>query len=259
MLDEGRVAGGADVGGCLIKLLTEDGVSPGKINAVTSPKRAGCEEGADGERPSKKVVTKKTPWSLPTDFKMPTIAEHLDISPEDPCMTLAAETVGGIEEAMLSDRKEACAKATIVWKKNTTPMWVSSSIYSTISTYKAYFCVSLKFDDTGACRFLRDTWVHITLGTWRSTSQEYKCPTTIQQHDVEHMKTFLAAVLSQALPEWWAIKLDRNETWQSSWSYELQDEYQKSVMTTLQNMLVDSAKLFGYDIEYPESLHVSWI
>ena len=73
------------------------------------------------------------------------------------------------------------------------------------------------------------------------------------------MKTFLAAALSQALPEWWAIKLDRNETWQSSWSYELQDEYQKSVMTTLQNMLVDSAKLFGYDIEYPESLHVSWI
>ena len=35
MLDEGRVAGGADVGGCLIKLLTEDGVSPGKINAET--------------------------------------------------------------------------------------------------------------------------------------------------------------------------------------------------------------------------------
>ena len=174
-------------------------------------------------------------------------------------MTLAAETVGGIEEAMLSDRKEACAKATIVWKKNTTPMWVSSSIYSTISTYKAYFCVSLKFDDPGACRFLRDTWVHITLGTWLSTSQEYKCPTTIQQHDVDAMESFLAAVLSQALPEWWAIKLDRNETWQSSWSYELQDEYQKSVMTRLQNMLVDSARLFGYDIEYPDSLHVSWI
>ena len=174
-------------------------------------------------------------------------------------MTLAAETVGGIEEAMLSDRKEACAKATIVWMKNTTPMWVSSSIHSTISTYKAYFCVSLKFDDTGACRFLRDTWVHITLGTWRSTSQEYKCPTTIQPGDAEHMKTFLAVALSQALPEWWAIKLDRNESWRSSWSYELQDEYQKSVMTTLQNMLVDSAKLFGYDIEYPESLHVSWI
>ena len=204
-------------------------------------------------------VTKKTPWSLPNDFKMPTIVEHLDISPGDTCMTLAAETVGGIEEAMLSDRKEACAKATIVWKKNTTPMWVSSSIYSTISTYKAYFCVSLKFDDLDACRFVQDEWVHITLGTWRSTSQEYKFPTTIHQHDVEHMKTFLAAALSQALPEWWAIKLDRNETWQSSWSYELQDEYQKSVMTTLQNMLVDSAKLFGYDIEYPESLHVSWI
>ena len=204
-------------------------------------------------------ASKKTPWSLPTDFKMPTIAEHLDISPEDTCMTLAAETVGGIEEAMLSDRKEACAKATIVWKKNTTPMWVSSSIYSTISTYKAYFCVSLKFVDMDACRFVQDKWVHITLGTWHSTSQEYKCPTRIQHHDAESMHTFLAAALSQALPEWWAIKLDRNETWQSSWSYELQDEYQKSVMTTLQNMLVDSAKLFGYDIEYPESLHVSWI
>ena len=97
------------------------------------------------------------------------------------------------------------------------------------------------------------------MGTWLSTSQEYKCPTTIQQHDVDAMESFLAAVLSQALPEWWAIKLDRNETWQSSWSYELQDEYQKSVMTRLQNMLVDSARLFGYDIEYPESLHVSWI
>ena len=31
------------------------------------------------------------------------------------------------------------------------------------------------------------------------------------------------------------------------------------MVATLQNMLVDSAKLFGYDIEYPESLHVSWI
>ena len=201
----------------------------------------------------------KMVWPMPNNFKMPTVEEGFDISPTDTCMTLAAETVGGIERAMLSDRKEACEKATIVWMKNTTPMWVSSSIYSTISTYKAYFCVSLKFDDQDACRFVQAEHVHITLGTWRSTSQEYKCPTTIQQDDAEHMKTFLAVALSQALPEWWAIKLDRNETWQSSWSYELQDEYQKSVMTTLQNMLVDSAKLFGYDIEYPDSLHVSWI
>ena len=48
-------------------------------------------------------------------------------------------------------------------------------------------------------------------------------------------------------------------SWRGSWSYELVCDYQRSVMATLQNMLVDSAKLFGYDIEYPESLHVSWI
>ena len=40
MLDEGRVAGGADVGDRLIKLMTEDGVSLDKINAVTSPKKS---------------------------------------------------------------------------------------------------------------------------------------------------------------------------------------------------------------------------
>ena len=34
---------------------------------------------------------------------------------------------------------------------------------------------------------------------------------------------------------------------------------QKSVVATLQSLLIDSAKLFGYDIEYPDSLHVSWI
>ena len=51
----------------------------------------------------------------------------------------------------------------------------------------------------------------------------------------------------------------RNMSWRGSWSYELVCDYQKSVTATLQNMLVDSAKLFGYDIEYPESLHVSWI
>ena len=55
--------------------------------------------------------------------------------------------------------------------KNTTPMWVSSSIYTEITTSKAYFCVALKFEDTDACRFLQDTWVHIALGTWYSTSQ----------------------------------------------------------------------------------------
>ena len=109
MLDDGRVAGGADVGGCLIKLLTEDGVSPGKINAVTSPKRAGCEEGADGERPSKKVV-----FSLPNDFKMPTIqGPTQDASPLPPrWLTLAAETEGAIDKAQLVDSADKTEKAT---------------------------------------------------------------------------------------------------------------------------------------------------
>ena len=56
-------------------------------------------------------ASKKTPWSLPTDFKMPTLAEGFDISPTNNCMTLAAETVGDIDRAMLSDRKETCEKA----------------------------------------------------------------------------------------------------------------------------------------------------
>ena len=48
-------------------------------------------------------------------------------------------------------------------------------------------------------------------------------------------------------------------SWRGSWSYELADDYQKSMVATLQNLLVHSARLFGYDIEAPESLHVSWI
>ena len=73
------------------------------------------------------------------------------------------------------------------------------------------------------------------------------------------MKTFLSANLARAFPHSFALKLCRNLSWKGSWSYELADDYQKSVVATLQNMLVDNAKLFGYDIEYPEDLHVSWI
>ena len=133
--------------------------------------------------------------------------------------------------------------------KNTTPMWGSSPIYTEITTSSAYFCVALKFDDTDDCRFLQVTWVHIALGTWHSTSQEYKCPTLIQRLDVEGMQKFLAAAIKQALPEWWAIKLSRHEAWRGSWSYELRCDYQTYVMTTLQTMLADGSKLFGYDIE----------
>ena len=257
MLDEGRVAGGADVGGRLIKLLAEDGVSPGKINAVTSPKRAGCEEGADGERPSKKVV-----FSVPNDFMMPTIRDPptQDASPLPlRWLTLAAETEGAIEKARLVDNADKTEKATIVWTKNTEPMYVTTSIYTDITYGKAYFCISLMFHDTSAVRFIRDKWVHITLGTWYATSTEYKCPTQINESDAENTKTYLSALLAQAFPHSFALQLCRNYSWRGSWSYELSDEYQKTVVATLQSVLIDSARLFGYDIEFPDSLHVSWI
>ena len=48
-------------------------------------------------------------------------------------------------------------------------------------------------------------------------------------------------------------------SWRGNWSYELAGDCQKGVVATLQNMLVDVARLFGYDVEYLESLHVSWI
>ena len=32
-----------------------------------------------------------------------------------------------------------------------------------------------------------------------------------------------------------------------------------TVVATLQSVLIDNATLFGYDIEFPDSLHVSWI
>ena len=224
--------------------------------AVTSPKRAGCEEGADGERPSKKVV-----FSLPHNFKMPTIQGLTQDASPLPLrwLTLAAETEGATDKAQLVDNDDKTEKATIVWTKNTEPMYVTTSIYMDITYMKAYFCISLKFDDSSAVRFIRDRCVHITLGTWYATSTEYKCPTQIIESDAEHTKTFLSAALAQAFPHIFALRLCRNMSWRGSWSYELADDYQKSVVATLQNMLVDSAKLFGYDIEYPESLHVSWI
>ena len=258
MLDEGRVAGGADQGDCLIKLLTEDGVSPGKIMmAVTSPKRAGCEEGADGERPSKKVVFS----SVPNDFMMPTIQGPTQDASPLPLrwLTLAAETEGAIDKAQLVDSADKTEKATKVWTKNTEPFYVTTSIYTDITCMKAYFCISLKFDDSSAVRFIRDRWVHITLGTWYATSTEYKCPTQIIESDAEDTVTYLSALLAKAFPRMFALHLCRNRSWRGSWSYELADNYQKSVAATLQCVLIDSAKLFGYDIEYPESLHVSWI
>ena len=158
----------------MIKLLTEDGVSPGKINAVTSPKRAGCEEGADGERPSKKVVFS----SVPNDFMMPTIQGPTQDASPLPLrwLTLAAETEGAIDKSQLVDSSDKTEKATKVWTKNTEPFYVTTSIYTDITCMKAYFCISLKFDDSSAVRFIRDKWMHITLGTWYATSTEYKCP-----------------------------------------------------------------------------------
>ena len=224
--------------------------------AVTSPKRAGYEEGADGERPRKKVV-----FSLPNDFKMQTIQGPTQDASPLPLrwLTLAAETEGAIDKAQLVDNADKTEKATIVWTKNTEPMYVTTSINTDITYGKAYFCISLKFDDTSAVRFIRDRWVHITLGTWYATSTEYKCPTQINESDAENTKTFLSAALAQAFPHSFALQLCRNYSWRGSWSYELADDYQKSVVATLQSVLIDSAKLFGYDIEYPDSLHVSWI
>jgi len=225
--------------------------------AVTSPKRAGCEEGADGERPSKKVVFS----SVPNNFMMPTIQDPTQDASPLPLrwLTLAAETEGAIDKAQLVDSADKTEKATIVRTKSTEPMYVTTSIYTDITYRKAYFCISLKFDDSSAVRFIRDRWVHITLGTWYATSTEYKCPTQIIESDAEHTKTFLSAALAQAFPHIFALRLCRNMSWRGSWSYELADDYQKTVVATLQNLLIDSAKLFGYDIEYPDSLHVSWI
>ena len=226
--------------------------------AVMSPKRAGGKEGADGARPSKKVV-----FSMPNDFKITTEQDMTnDFSPlplRTTFLTLAAETEGAIDKAQLSDNAEKTEKATIVWTKNTEPMYVTTAIYTDITHAKAYFCISLKFDDCSAVRFIRDKWVHVTLGTWYATSTEYKCPTHVIESDAEHTKTFLSAALAQAFPHSFALRLCRNMSWRGSWSYELADDYQKSVCMTLQNMLVDAAKLFGYDVEYPEILHVSWI
>ena len=224
--------------------------------AVTSPKRAGCEEGADGERPSKKVV-----FSLPNDFKMPTIqGPTQDASPLPPrWLTLVAETEGAIDKAQLVDSSDKTEKATKVWTKNTEPFYVTTSIYTGITWRKAYFCISLKFDDSSAVRFIRDRWVHITLGTWYATSTEYKCPTQIIESDAEHTNTFLSAALAQAFPHIFALRLCRNYSWRGSWSYELADDYQKTMVATLQSVLIDNATLFGYDIEFPDYLHVSWI
>ena len=124
---------------------------------VASPTKRTCEHD-ECQQPSKRTVR-----SVPNDFKMPTIAEGLDVDagvvgPLDlRLMTLAAETVGDVDKAWMFDRKEIIEKATSVWMQNTTPMWVSSSIYTDITTSKAYSCVALKFDDTDACRFLQDT------------------------------------------------------------------------------------------------------
>ena len=225
--------------------------------AVASPKRAGCEEGADGERPSKKVVFS----SVPNDFMMPTIQGPTQDASPLPLrwLTLAAETEGAIDKAQLVDNADKTEKATIVWTKNTEPMYVTTSIYMDITYTKAYFCISLKFDDSSAVRFIRDRLVHITLGTWYATSTEYKCPTQINESDAENTKTYLSALLAQAFPHSFALRLCRNYSWRGSWSYELADDYQKSVVATLQSVLIDSANLFGYDIECPDSLHVSWI
>ena len=174
-------------------------------------------------------------------------------------LTLAAETEGAIDKAQLVDSADKTEKATKVWTKNTEPMYVTTSIYTDITYGKAYFCISLKFDDSSAVRFIRDRLVHITLGTWYATSTEYKCPTQMIEPDVQNTATYLSTLLATAFPRMFALHLCRNMSWRGSWSYELADDYQKSVVATLQNLLVHSARLFGYDIEAPESLHVSWI
>ena len=108
-------------------------------------------------------------------------------------------------------------------------------------------------------RFIRDSWVHITLGTWYATCTEYKCPKQMIESDVQNTATYLSALLATAFPGMFALYLCRNMSWKGSWSYELADDYQKTVVARLQSVLIDSARLFGYDIEFPDSLHVSWI